>query len=134
MTNGQRAYWTIVLAAAATMLHLLLCRWGPASVQLGDVPPSAPLITFWTTHDRSTGRNWTCHGLQAQYWVSRGDAAVFGVAIPFLLVATDVYLLAGWRARARRASGRCARCGYDMTSLLAGSPCPECGAPTVSPR
>lgn len=36
------------------------------------------------------------------------------------------------RARHRR-TGRCWRCGYDMRSLAASAPCPECGGETMSP-
>jgi hypothetical protein len=32
-----------------------------------------------------------------------------------------------WLPRRRGAAGVCARCGYDVSTLPAGSVCPECG-------
>jgi hypothetical protein len=59
---------------------------------------------------------------------------------PGLIVNTLLYAAIAWgmwqiplalRRRRRCRAGRCARCGYDLAGLAAGTVCPECGGATV---
>jgi hypothetical protein len=53
----------------------------------------------------------------------------FGVPYWFLMACTAAMLVLSWRRwrRARRASGLCANCGYDLRASRGR--CPECGTP-----
>lgn len=50
-------------------------------------------------------------------------AAVVAWPIPALLAAAGAYLV----LRNRHRRGTCPRCGYDLSTLPPGAPCPECG-------
>ena len=54
------------------------------------------------------------------------DTAAYGGAWWIALLGVGM-LVSTLRATIRRRRGQCPRCGYSLTGLAAGSPCPECG-------
>ena len=72
-------------------------------------------LAYWGRHDSVLG---------GTLWV--GAAVLW--PIPLLLWTPAALLLrSGYRARRRAMTGRCSKCGYDLTGLGADAPCPECG-------
>lgn len=62
-----------------------------------------------------------------------------GVSVPMWIIIVGSGGLGtwcGWQAwrRRRRGSGQCERCGYLLSGLPSGAPCPECGGNSPSAR
>lgn len=63
-------------------------------------------------------------------WTKDGQLIQFAVwPIPLLLVTpAALFLRSASLARRRANANACAKCGYNLTGLATGTPCPECGA------
>jgi hypothetical protein len=67
-------------------------------------------------------------------WARAGSFGFHAIIPLWLPVAcTGAPALVLWRRRLRTRSGCCARCGYDLSGLKSGAPCPECGAARPAP-
>jgi len=99
------------------------------------IDPSACRRDWWLTFSTSGGP-----GEWSLWWgrpksVSRADAtwsdftlAVFPTwPIPLLLCTPAALLFRPGDPRRRALKGGCAKCGYSLTGLVPGAPCPECG-------
>jgi hypothetical protein len=136
MLRSQRALVFFGLLVAAFMLHVLLCDWRWKRVFTGSPDYSPPVVTcVQTERPGGPGQAWRTSrtGIFAARWISGGDAIVFGIVLPFVLLGLDGYLLLGWRHAARLERGACPVCGYDLRGAppevgpAPGKGCPECG-------
>ena len=132
MTKAQRILILVWLVVIAWMLHVSFCEWGLQTRNL------VRLMAF--PHGTTTyaqGRNpnppvvTTYSGVFAERSVNSSVAVLLGVLLPLTLVATDIYLLLGWRAQSRIARNLCTKCGYDLRGTE-HEMCPECGVEVYS--
>ena len=123
MIKSQRMLIVIVLPLLALILHTTFCEWRFKA----RANPSRPILAYQHEQQRGIGglRYFPHSGLFSQ-GTSRELAVIVGIVAPLLLLATDVYLLLGWRFQRAVARGRCPHCGYDLSGTD-HTLCPECG-------
>jgi hypothetical protein len=129
MTRGGRRITLIALVLIAVWLHITHCAW---RFPTDGSRPDAPVLASGEWYRISTGSGstaWTFigKGLFAQSGLSGSEGSVWGVAMPFALLAACVVLMLAWRRHDRIASGACAMCGHAL-DLPERSRCPECGS------
>jgi hypothetical protein len=89
--------------------------------------------TGWEA-DREQSFTWNYRGKTYQFptriiWTRLAiNAAVLGVGSGLAIIAAVATVRAA-RVWLRRRRGKCPQCGYDISTLRAGAPCPECGSP-----
>jgi hypothetical protein len=125
MTPAQRIILMIGLVALASIMVISCCEW-----TWGDATTYGLLLGGWEDAGGWIGetrmarvRAW---GIIANPTMSAEFAATFGLFMPFAIVLSCVWLLAGARRGARRNRGQCLCCGYDLKFKYEGG-CPECG-------
>ena len=121
MLRAQRILIIIALLGAAALLHMLLCEWSWNTSRM------APIIGDRFIYTRDDGVEvYRFRGVFHDGNVERGDAIVFGIVTPLLMIVASVVLLIGGRHSQRVTAGRCLKCGYDLKGNF-DQGCPECG-------
>jgi len=84
----------------------------------------------WGWGDRTTRagqRSWYCgfEYVAVSHWTVYGMSLIY----PALLCGGLLmgFWLREWRERCRTGANACSACGYDLSGLSKGAPCPECG-------
>ena len=137
-----------VVAVASALAWVASAIWTSFFMaQFGDtVALRAGTVSYlWTTHEKrleiisKTGYplqrqwNWYCSPRQVpmEWWGgiagNTGRTMIWVPLWPFVVAGGTVSVLC-WRRRRRLARiGCCNACGYSLSGLPAGAPCPECG-------
>ena len=137
-----------VVAVASTLAWVASAIWTSFFMaQFGDsVSLRTGTVSYlWTTHEKrleiisKTGCslqrqwNWYCSPRQVpmEWWGgiagNTGRTMIWVPLWPFVVAGGTVSVLC-WRRRRRLARiGCCKACGYSLSGLPAGAPCPECG-------
>ena len=128
MIKSQRILIAIVLLLLALILHTTLCEWRFKA----SIASFRHLLVY--QHEQQPprprrGMKFAYTGLFSQ-GNNRELAVIVGIVAPLMLLATDVYLILGWRFQRAVAQRRCPQCGYDLSGTDHEA-CPECGAEVV---
>ncbi|MEX2219112.1 MAG: hypothetical protein WD749_10175 [Phycisphaerales bacterium] len=127
------ARWSATLLAAAVLL-----LWA-ANVPFYSGSDLGPNWGWRMEHGRITlNRHATPQNPESFYIAPNSEALRWGfggrygssgwsVTIPLWAIFLPTAAAAALLWRRPRTPGRCRRCGYDLASLPAGAPCPECG-------
>ena len=101
--------WSTPIANSSLPISSMLPLSSPA--------PATPPVTEW--------RLWIAGG--ATYGANKLRMLAVWPFPPLFIVGGAVLLWSGVRVRRRAITGSCLTCGYSLTGLGIGAPCPECG-------
>src|SRR5687768_11205503 len=127
MTRLQRIFLAICLPLFAWLLHISHCDWHYNDQVLLSPPADSGRSTpIWIRQRFDLGSRVTLTtGIVAQPQVERQTALLWGILLPLILLAGDVFFMLGFRTRHRRERGLCTVCGFDLRGT--SDRCPECG-------